>query len=425
MSRSAEMFRAACEVIPGGVNSPVRAFKSVGGTPPFIQSGNGAFLTDVDGVRYVDYVGSWGPMIVGHAHPVVVEAICRAAEKGCSFGAPTPGETSLAQKIIDRFPGMEMVRLVNSGTEAVMSAVRLARAATGRDGIVKFEGCYHGHADGLLVAAGSGAATFGVPTSPGTTRAAARDTLVLPYNDLAAVEGLLGARGEEIAAILVEPVAGNMGCVPPGPGFLAGLRRACDASGTLLIFDEVMTGFRVDKGGAQTLYGVRPDLTTLGKIIGGGLPVGAYGGSRALMERIAPSGPVYQAGTLSGNPLAVAAGMATLTLLEAPGVYETLARRTERLTDGLKEVLRGADIPCCVHRVGSMFGLFFTAGVVENFADAAACDLHRFNQWFHGMLAAGIYLAPSAFEAGFVSLAHDDALLDQTLSAAARVARSL
>ncbi|MBF0296440.1 MAG: glutamate-1-semialdehyde 2,1-aminomutase [Magnetococcales bacterium] len=425
MSRSEEMFRAAREVIPGGVNSPVRAFKSVGGTPRFIREGKGALLWDVDGNRYIDYVGSWGPLIVGHAHPVVVEAVTRAAAKGCSFGAPTEGETLLARKIIERFPGMEMVRLVNSGTEAVMSAVRLARAATGKDGIVKFEGCYHGHADGLLVAAGSGAATFGVPTSPGTTRAAAHDTVVLSFNDLEGVERLLRERGDEIAAILVEPVAGNMGCVLPAPGFLEGLRRACDAAGTLLIFDEVMTGFRVDKGGAQTLYGIRPDLTTLGKIIGGGLPVGAYGGSRELMERIAPAGPVYQAGTLSGNPLAVAAGMATLELLDAPGVYETLAARTQRLVVGLRDVLQAVDIPCLVTGVGSMFGLFFTSGVVENFTDAKACDIARFNRWFHGMLNAGIYLAPSAFEAGFVSLAHDDVLLEETLAAAERVAKTL
>lgn len=425
MTRSEEMFSLAQEVIPGGVNSPVRAFKSVGGTPPFIQEGKGAILLDVDGNRYVDYVGSWGPLIVGHAHPVVVEAIKKAAEKGSSFGAPTPGETLLAQKIIARFPAMEMVRLVNSGTEAVMSAVRLARAVTDRDVIVKFSGCYHGHADGLLVAAGSGAATFGVPTSPGTTKAAARDTLVLPYNDLAAVQTLLAQRGDEIAAILVEPVAGNMGCVLPKSGFLAGLRQACDVSGTLLIFDEVMTGFRVDKGGAQTLYGIRPDLTTLGKIIGGGLPVGAYGGSRLLMERIAPAGPVYQAGTLSGNPLAVAAGMATLDLLIEPGVYEILALRTQRLIAGLSAAFKEAGIPCSLCSVGSMFGLFFTDGVVENFADASACDIKRFNKWFHGMLQAGIYLAPSAFEAGFVSLAHDEALIDQTVDAAVRVARTL
>ncbi|MEO5335048.1 MAG: glutamate-1-semialdehyde 2,1-aminomutase [Magnetococcus sp. YQC-5] len=426
MSRSEEMFIAAQKVIPGGVNSPVRAFKSVGGTPPFIQEGRGAHLMDVDGKHYIDYVGSWGPLILGHAHPVVVEAIRRAAEKGCSFGAPTEGETLLAQTIIARFPAMEMVRLVNSGTEAVMSALRLARAATRRDLIVKFEGCYHGHADGLLVAAGSGAATFGVPTSPGTTQATAGDTLVLPYNNLAAVETLLKARGHEIAAIVVEPVAGNMGCVLPKPGYLAGLRQACDASGTLLIFDEVMTGFRVDQGGAQTLYGIRPDLTTLGKIIGGGLPVGAYGGSRELMQRIAPAGPVYQAGTLSGNPLAVAAGMATLDLLAAPGVYDLLAARTRRLTDGIGLALRSAGIPCLLTCVGSMFGLFFTsAEQVGNFTEVSACDIQRFNKWFHGMLQEGIYLAPSAFEAGFVSLAHDEGLIDQTVAAADRVARML
>ncbi|MBF0272548.1 MAG: glutamate-1-semialdehyde 2,1-aminomutase [Magnetococcales bacterium] len=426
MSHSEALFLKAQQVIPGGVNSPVRAFKSVGGTPPFIRSGKGALITDVDGKTYVDYVGSWGPLIVGHAHPAVVEAICKAAEGGCSFGAPTEGEILLADRIIARFPGMEMVRLVNSGTEAVMSAVRLARAATGRDLLVKFEGCYHGHADGLLVAAGSGAATFGVPTSPGITRSTARDTLVLPYNDLEAVEAMWSLRGEEIAAVIVEPVAGNMGCVLPAPDFLACLRRVCDASGSLLIFDEVMTGLRVAHGGAQTLYAIQPDLTTLGKVIGGGLPVGAYGGPRRLMEMIAPSGPVYQAGTLSGNPLAVAAGLATLDLLDAPGVYAALESKTRYLTKGLSQVMCAHNIPCVINQAGSMFGLFFTdAQAVTNYTDATRCDLKRFNQWFHGMLQEGIYLAPSAFEAGFVSLAHDESLLDLTLTMAERVAESL
>ncbi|MBF0191497.1 MAG: glutamate-1-semialdehyde 2,1-aminomutase [Magnetococcales bacterium] len=426
MSRSEALFHKAQQVIPGGVNSPVRAFKSVGGTPLFIRSGKGAMITDVDGKAYVDYVGSWGPLIVGHAHPAVVEAIIKAAENGCSFGAPTEGEILLADRIIDRFPGMEMVRLVNSGTEAVMSAVRLARAATDRDLLVKFEGCYHGHADGLLVAAGSGAATFGVPTSPGITRATARDTLVLPYNDLEAVEAMWSLRGEEIAAVIVEPVAGNMGCVLPTPDFLAGLRRVCDRYGSLLIFDEVMTGLRVAHGGAQTLYAIQPDLTTLGKVIGGGLPVGAYGGPRRLMEQIAPSGPVYQAGTLSGNPLAVAAGLATLDLLDAPGVYASLEAKTRYLTKGLSQVMCAYNIPCVIHQAGSMFGLFFTdAQTISNYTDVTKCDLKRFNQWFHGMLQEGVYLAPSAFEAGFVSLAHDESLLDLTLTMAERVAESL
>ncbi|MBF0162948.1 MAG: glutamate-1-semialdehyde 2,1-aminomutase [Magnetococcales bacterium] len=426
MSRSEELFLKAKTVIPGGVNSPVRAFKSVGGTPPFIRSGQGARIIDADGKTYIDYVGSWGPLIVGHAHPHVVDAIQRAAESGCSFGAPTEGEITLAERIIERFPGMEMVRLVNSGTEAVMSAIRLARAATGRDVLVKFEGCYHGHADGLLVAAGSGLATFGVPTSPGITRAAARDTLVLPFNDLAAVEALWAERGGEIAAVIVEPVAGNMGCVLPVPGFLEGLRRVCDAHGSLLIFDEVMTGLRVDRGGAQTLYNIRPDLTTLGKIIGGGLPVGAYGGPAQWMEMIAPAGPVYQAGTLSGNPLAVAAGLATLDLLDAPGAYATLAAKTRYLVKGLDQVMCANNIPCLINHVGSMFGLFFTsAPTVANFTDVSNGDIKRFNRWFHGMLQEGIYLAPSAFEAGFVSLAHDEAALDLTLTMAERVADQL
>ncbi|NGZ06342.1 MAG: glutamate-1-semialdehyde 2,1-aminomutase [Magnetococcales bacterium] len=426
MSRSLELFERARRVIPGGVNSPVRAFKSVGGTPPFIRSGKGGMITDVDGKEYVDYVGSWGPLIVGHAHPHVLEAIRLAAEQGCSFGAPTEREIQLAERIIARFPGMEMIRLVNSGTEAVMSAVRLARAATQRDLLVKFEGCYHGHADGLLVAAGSGAATFGVPTSPGITRATAKDTLVLPFNDLEAVEAMFDLRGDEIAAIIVEPVAGNMGCVLPLPGFLEGLRRVCDTHGTLLIFDEVMTGLRVDRGGAQTLYNIRPDLTTLGKVIGGGLPVGAYGGPRHLMEQIAPAGPVYQAGTLSGNPLAVAAGLATLELLDAPGAYATLNTRTRYLVKGLTQVMTVFGIPCVTTCVGSMFGLFFTeAKQVTNFTEASQCHLQRFNQWFHGMLTEGVYLAPSAFEAAFVSLAHDDSLLDYTLTMAERVAERI
>ncbi|MBF0460660.1 MAG: glutamate-1-semialdehyde 2,1-aminomutase [Magnetococcales bacterium] len=426
MTRSETLFNRARQVIPGGVNSPVRAFKSVGGTPPFIARAQGALLTDVDGRTYIDYVGSWGPMIVGHAHPQVVAAVQAAAAQGTSFGAPTEAEVLLAEKIVELMPAMQMVRLVNSGTEATMSALRLARAATGRDIIVKLTGCYHGHSDGLLVEAGSGAATFGVPSSPGVPQATARSTLTLPYNDLPAFQALLAERGAEIAALIVEPVAGNMGCVLPLPGYLAGLRAACDQHGVLLIMDEVMTGFRVARGGAQALYGVRPDITTLGKVIGGGLPVGAYGGSRSLMEQISPAGPVYQAGTLSGNPLATAAGLATLEILSQPGFYETLEARSQRLTSGIAQALTAAGIPHLGTRVGSMFGLFFTERTrIDNFAEAVQGNLERFNRWFHGMLAEGIYLAPSQYEAGFLSMAHEEDVIDQTIAAAQKVAKSL
>ncbi|MBF0455758.1 MAG: glutamate-1-semialdehyde 2,1-aminomutase [Magnetococcales bacterium] len=426
MTLSEKFFKKAQQVIPGGVNSPVRAFKSVGGTPPFIREAQGATLIDVDGKRYIDYVGSWGPMIAGHSHPHVVSAIKNTAEKGASFGAPTYAEVYLAQKIVEIVPSMEMVRLVNSGTEATMSALRLARAATKRDAILKFDGCYHGHADSLLVSAGSGAATFGVPSSPGVTSKTAEDTLTLPFNDLQAVDALFLKKGMQIAAIIVEPVAGNMGCVLPKPGFLEGLRRICDTYGALLIFDEVMTGFRVDRGGAQHYYNIKPDLTTLGKIIGGGLPVGAYGGRRDLMEQISPSGPVYQAGTLSGNPLATAAGMAMIKIISAPGFYETLDWRTQRLTDGISDVLTQAGVPHLGTRVGSMFGLFFTdEPVVENFEQAARSNMNRFNRWFHGMLGEGVYLAPSQYEAGFLSFAHTDSVIDETLAAAKKVAATL
>jgi glutamate-1-semialdehyde 2,1-aminomutase len=422
MNRSETLFHRAKNVMPGGVNSPVRAFKSVGGTPPFIVRAAGARLYDADGRKYIDYVGSWGPMIVGHAHPRVIEAIQRAATNGTSFGAPTEAEVTLAERIIELVPHIEMVRLVNSGTEATMSALRLARAATKRDAILKFEGCYHGHADGLLVEAGSGAATFGTPSSPGVTAGTAKDTLTLPYNDLGAVETLFAQRPNTIAAIIVEPVAGNMGCILPQPGFLDGLRRVCDQYGALLIFDEVMTGFRVHLGGAQSLYGIRPDLTCLGKVIGGGLPVGAYGGRRDLMEQIAPAGPVYQAGTLSGNPLATAAGLATLEILSEPGVFDRLTQSTRRFIDGLDQRLTRAGILHNCVGVGGMFGLFFSdRPAVRNFEDARACNISQFNLWFSAMLTEGIYLAPSAFEAGFLSLAHDDATIDQTLQAAERV----
>ncbi|MBF0622871.1 MAG: glutamate-1-semialdehyde 2,1-aminomutase [Magnetococcales bacterium] len=423
MTRSEDLFNQAQTMIPGGVNSPVRAFKSVGGTPRFIQSAKGATITDVDGNTYLDYVGSWGPMIVGHTHPDVVEAIRSAAGRGSSYGAPTEAEITLAQKIIEVVPSVEMVRLVNSGTEATMSALRLARGATGRDAILKFEGCYHGHADSLLVAAGSGAATFGVPSSPGVPEATAKDTLTLPFNDLEAVEKLFSKQGSEIAAIIVEPVAGNMGCILPKPGYLQGLRRICSKHGAILIFDEVMTGFRVALGGAQAVYDVQPDLITLGKVIGGGLPVGAYGGRKDLMEQISPAGPIYQAGTLSGNPLATAAGLATLNLICEPGFYDRVGAATKRLVDGFSSIFTKAGVAHVCAQQGTMFGLFFTdQNSVDNFAHSAACDGKRFNRWFHGMLDAGVYLAPSAFEAGFVSGAHDETVIDKTLEAAEKVA---
>ena len=426
MSRSGTLFQRAQQVIPGGVNSPVRAFKSVGGTPPFIASAQGALLTDVDGRTYMDYVGSWGPMIVGHAHPAVVEAVQKAAAKGSSFGAPTEAEIHLAEMIVACVPSIEMVRLVNSGTEACMSAVRLARGVTGRELIIKFTGCYHGHSDGLLVEAGSGAATFGVPSSPGVPAATVRSTLSLPYNDLPALHEVLAQRGHEVAALIVEPIAGNMGCVLPLPDYLQGLRDACNQYGILLILDEVMTGFRVARGGAQEVYGVRPDITTLGKVIGGGLPVGAYGGSRAIMEQISPAGPIYQAGTLSGNPLATAAGLATLEILGQPGFYKTLEQRSQRLTSGISRALTTAGIAHLGTRVGSMFGLFFTERAqVDNFTEATQSDIQRFNRWFHGMLDRGIYLAPSQYEAGFLSIAHDDSLIEQTIAAAQQVATRL
>ena len=417
--RSHALFEQARQCIPGGVNSPVRAFKGVGGEPPFIQRAQGAWLWDEDGNRYIDYVGSWGPMILGHAHPAVIGAVKAAAEQGLSFGAPTRAEVEMAQKVCELVPSIEKVRMVNSGTEATMSAIRLARGFTGRDRILKFEGCYHGHADSLLVKAGSGALTLGVPTSPGVPEGFAAHTLTLDYNDLDPVRELFKQSGDRIACIIVEPVAGNMNCVPPVPGFLEGLREVCDQYGTVLIFDEVMTGFRVALGGAQALYGVRPDLTTLGKVIGGGMPVGAFGGRADIMDRIAPEGPVYQAGTLSGNPVAMAAGLATLEAVAREGFFESLCERTAELARGLKERAQRAGLPLTTCSVGGMFGLFFTEETkVTRFSQVTACDVERFRRFYHAMLDAGVYLAPSAFEAGFVSAAHGEEEIIATLEAA-------
>ena len=426
MTRSHDLFTAAQQLIPGGVNSPVRAFRGVGGDPVFVERAEGAYLIDADGKRYIDYVGSWGPMIVGHAQPDVVRAVQEAAARGLGYGTPTEIETRMARKVLELMPTMEMVRMVSSGTEATMTALRLARGFTGRDTIVKFEGCYHGHSDSLLIKAGSGALTLGVPTSPGVPAALAAHTVTLPYNDLDACRSALAEIGDQVACIIVEPVAGNMNCVPPRPGFLAGLRELCDAHGCLLILDEVMTGFRVALGGAQALYGVTPDLTTLGKVIGGGLPVAALGGRREVMEHLAPVGPVYQAGTLSGNPVAMAAGLATLEIVARPGFHAGLEAKVAALCDGILAAARDAGVPMTANRVGGMFGLFFTdAAEVTCFADVMACDVERFKHFFHGMLDAGVYLAPSAFEAGFVSDAHGDAELEQTVAAAGRVLRDL
>jgi glutamate-1-semialdehyde 2,1-aminomutase len=408
---SERLFAASQRVIPGGVNSPVRAFRGVGGTPRFIARGEGAWLVDADGHRYVDLVLSWGPLILGHAHPDVVEAIVDAAGRGTTFGAPTELELRLAERVVATFPSVEMVRFVSSGTEATMSAVRLARAATGRDLLLKFDGCYHGHADHLLAAAGSGVATLGLPDSPGVTAAAVGDTLVASFNDLAAVEALFQARGEEIAAILVEPVPGNMGVVPPVSGFLQGLRALTRRFGALLIFDEVMTGWRVHPRGAQVLYGIEPDLTCLGKVVGGGLPAAAYGGRRDLMERIAPAGPVYQAGTLSGNPLAMAAGLATLDLLAGPGTWERAETFARDVSEAIERRAREAGVPVTVQRVGTMLTPFFTAEPVRDFAAARRTDRAGYNAFFHSMLDGGVYLPPSAFEAGFTSAIHGESEL--------------
>lgn len=419
MTRSETLFAQAQTHIPGGVNSPVRAFNGVGGTPLFFKAAKGAYLEDEDGQRYVDYVGSWGPMILGHSHPAVIAAVQEAVQHGLSFGAPTAVEVSMADKVCALYPSMELVRMVSSGTEATMSAIRLARGATGRDKIVKFEGCYHGHADSLLVAAGSGALTLGVPNSPGVPASLAQHTLTLEYNNSQQVEELFARLGDEIAAIIVEPVAGNMNCVPPVPGFLETLRQQCDQHGAVLIFDEVMTGFRCSLSGAQGVYNVTPDLTTLGKIIGGGMPVGAFGGKREIMNQIAPTGPVYQAGTLSGNPVAMAAGLATLNQLSQPGFYQSLNEKAQQLVSGLQSAAQEAGIPFTTHQVGGMFGFFFSEEpTITSFEQVKRCDIDRFKRFFHLMLQQGIYLAPSAFEAGFISAAHSATELDHTLSAA-------
>ncbi|EKK5377324.1 glutamate-1-semialdehyde 2,1-aminomutase [Morganella morganii] len=420
MSRSENLYTEAQHFIPGGVNSPVRAFNGVGGTPLFIERANGAYIYDVDGKAYVDYVGSWGPMVLGHNHPAIRTAVIKAVEKGLSFGAPTADEVEMAKFVTELVPSMDMVRMVNSGTEATMSAIRLARGYTARDKIIKFEGCYHGHADCLLVKAGSGALTIGQPNSPGVPADFAKHTLTCTYNDLGSVREAFEKHPHDIACIIVEPVAGNMNCIPPSADFLPGLRALCDEFGALLIIDEVMTGFRVALGGAQAHYDVEPDLTCLGKIIGGGMPVGAFGGRGEIMEKLAPTGPVYQAGTLSGNPIAMAAGLACLHEIAQPGVHQRLTELTDMLADGLCEKAREAGIPFVVNHVGGMFGLFFTdAPAVTCYQDVMNCDVERFKKFFHLMLEQGIYLAPSAFEAGFMSVAHSDEDIRKTIDAAA------
>lgn len=420
------LFTDAQQVIAGGVNSPVRAFAGVGGEPVFFRSASGAWLEAEDGRRFIDYVGSWGPMILGHGHPAVIEAVTAAVNNGLSFGAPCVLETRIAGKIRELVPSIEKLRMVSSGTEATMSAIRLARGHTGRDKIIKFEGCYHGHSDSLLIKAGSGALTLGVPSSPGVPAGLAEHTITLTYNDSDAIRAAFAELGEKIACVIVEPIAGNMNMVPPEPGFLETLREQCTASGALLILDEVMTGFRVAKGGAQELFGITPDLTTLGKIVGGGMPAAAFGGRADVMASIAPDGPVYQAGTLSGNPVAMAAGLATLREIDQPGFYESLAARTEQLVTGLAAAANNAGIPVSVEHAGGMFGLVFTSdGPVRRFEQVAAADVERFKAFFHGMLDQGVYLAPSAFEAGFVSAAHGDDEIEQTLAAASRTMQSL
>ena len=418
MTSSHELIQRARVHIPGGVNSPVRAFNGVGGDPVFFDRAQGACLYDVAGRSYIDYVGSWGPMIAGHSNPEIIAAVHAAVDKGLSFGAPSPAEVTMAERLCELIDGMDMVRMVNSGTEATMSAIRVARAATGRDHILKFEGCYHGHADAFLVKAGSGALTLGEPNSPGVPAACADLTLTLPYNDLEAVRACFAQQGDQIACLIVEPIAGNMNCIPPVEGYLQGLRDLCDQHGVLLIFDEVMTGFRVALGGAQALYGITPDLSTFGKVIGGGMPVGAFGGKREIMELVAPSGPVYQAGTLSGNPVAMAAGLATLDQITVPGFYEALGEKTRMLTEGLQSQADFYGVPFMTTRVGGMFGLYFSkVDQVINFEQSGAVDVDRFKRFFHAMLDGGVYLAPSAYEAGFVSSAHTEEHISATIDA--------
>lgn len=424
-SRSAALFERANASLVGGVNSPVRAFKAVGGDPFFVASGKGATITDVDGNSYLDYVLSWGPLILGHAHPQVVESVTRALEKGASFGIPTEAEILLGEKVAELVASIEKVRLVNSGTEATMSAVRLARGYTDRDIVLKIEGCYHGHVDSLLVAAGSGPTTFGTPTSPGIPKAHTDCTLTIPFNDTDAVEEALTERGDEIACLILEPVAGNMGCIPPNDGYLEELRRLTTKHGVLLIFDEVMCGFRASLGGAQECFGVTPDLTTLGKVIGGGLPVGAYGGSAEIMDHVSPVGPVYQAGTLSGNPLATAAGLTTLEILEQPGVLDGVSRALTVLGEGMESIAKESGIPVTLTQVGAMGGMFFHEGPVENYQQALKCNTDRYANFFQGMLGRGVYFAPSQFETYFASTEHDDAVIDRTLEAAREVFASL
>lgn len=426
MTRSHDLFEQAQQYIPGGVNSPVRAFRGVGGDPVFFKHSEGAYLVDEDGNRYVDYVASWGPMIVGHQHPEVIKAVQKVVQEGIGYGAPTAIETEMAKMVCDIVPSVEMVRMVNSGTEATMTAIRLARGYTGRDKLVKFEGCYHGHSDSLLVKAGSGALTLGVPTSPGVPASLAEHTITLNYNDSEQVRQVFAEVGDQVACVIVEPVAGNMNCIPPVPGFLETLREVCDQSGAVLIFDEVMTGFRVSLGGAQQHYGITPDLTTLGKVIGGGLPVGAFGGKKKIMEQIAPLGPVYQAGTLSGNPVSMAAGLATLRLIQEAGFHDKLSATASNLCDGLKDRAAAANIPLTTNQVGAMFGFFFSEEKqITSFQQVTQCNIERFQAFYHGMLNEGVYLAPSAYEAGFVSACHGDDEINKTLNAAEKVFASL
>lgn len=426
MQKSEQLFSEAKRHIPGGVNSPVRAFKAVGGTPPFISKADGPYLYDADGKQYIDYVLSWGPMVLGHNSEVIRKAVADAIENGLSFGAPTELEVKMAELISRLVPSMEMSRMVNSGTEATMSAIRLARGFTGKNKILKFEGCYHGHSDSLLVKAGSGALTFGVPSSPGVPESVAQHTLTVEFNNLSSVEAAFEQCGDDIACIIVEPVAGNMNCIPPVPGFLEGLRDICDQHGALLIFDEVMTGFRVALGGAQAHYHIQPDLTCLGKVIGGGMPVGAFGGKREIMEHLAPNGPVYQAGTLSGNPIAMSAGLAALNAIQAPGMYETLSANTEKLALGIQAQAHELSIPMTVNYAGSMFGLFFTdVEKVINYQQAIDCNADQFNSFYHKMLELGVYMAPASYEAGFVSVMHSEAIIDQTIQVARAALQSL